>query len=398
MDKLITNQNGGYPFVLDDLRFADDSVREALAGICRPYGGATYADGFIMTNNKDYGNFDGSIIPGLVFPEQFVFMENEIWYLPAYTTPTSTTGGSFLWIVPDIAFTGTTPGQKVFLNGSTNETYQKRRAKIVQHTDNTTVPAGQIGGFCFGGYFFNEWRIDGFKTSIGRFKDQSGITDIKTDISTANYNISVNSSDILNLENKVDDIESEWTTITGIDLKYNLHLCKLTNPSTVASDWATLPTRSDVSVGSGSFLKYKTIGKTMLVNFFISDLVIPLHSNFPVGGLLMTFSVSGFSDPLFLGSTSFSGSCAMHERNMTSPGSHIGELMKGTNQNGKNGIFIRGNRMNEYSGIAWGYDYFQSVWSLISGNQGVATKGSEAYASTVQGKYYLRGSVVFETL
>jgi hypothetical protein len=167
MNKLITTDTGGYPFVVDDLRFIDDSVRDALKGLNNHLIDSTLTnDGFIFDKN----NFSDSIFPEIkasdswTFPETYAVLNGEILLIPETILASSFAFLDLYVLELDDSFTGTAPGLKTFQDSSSNETYQLRKGKLTFKTaasfvTGTDVPI-LVGG-SFSGVFRWIYANDG---------------------------------------------------------------------------------------------------------------------------------------------------------------------------------------------------------------------------------------------
>lgn len=126
MNKLITSNTGGFPLVLDDLRFIDEAIRESFSAVFKsfmqnedienvalivhgceksvtgtfPTLTNTYSPGIVVLNGESL-LFPGLVVSGVDLPRR--------WAVETTFDPS---------------------GDKIFKNGDTESTYQIRRAKL----------------------------------------------------------------------------------------------------------------------------------------------------------------------------------------------------------------------------------------------------------------------------
>lgn len=74
MKELITSVNGGMPIVLDDIRFQQLGVKEAIKGIAMPY--------MYENNNDDFMILSGLLRIGDNITSGYVFYKGEVFYCP----------------------------------------------------------------------------------------------------------------------------------------------------------------------------------------------------------------------------------------------------------------------------------------------------------------------------
>lgn len=118
MNNLKTNINGGFPFVLDDLRFLHDSYKEAIRGFINGYGNqAVIMSGCVRSVNSGTVNIT----------EGYVIMSGEMFHFPAQSYPTPQPGEVEYFVV-DVTYDPS--GNKVFEDGQSHDTYEIRKAKL----------------------------------------------------------------------------------------------------------------------------------------------------------------------------------------------------------------------------------------------------------------------------
>lgn len=122
MNNLKTNYNGGFPLVLDDLRWIDASVREAFKGIMSAFN-ATGSETFILigcVRTVDTGVV--SISAG------YVSIGGEVCAVSAHSYAEPTGGDVEYW---SLVTSFDTDGDKEFQDTTVNQTYEIRKAKVL---------------------------------------------------------------------------------------------------------------------------------------------------------------------------------------------------------------------------------------------------------------------------
>jgi len=398
MNKLITTNNGGYPFVLDDLRFVDDSVRETFKNTFRMYGGTsgTGSDGFLLT--ADY--YQNQILPGgTTIPQMGVFMNGEIFTLNSFTLPVAPSGSNnFINIVIETGYTNFAPGLKVLQNGVSLNTYETRIAnRINTNSGGGGGYAGQFQAFQWvSAGASSGWKILNNANFTYLQNQKSGLNSAFINIGTNTTNIATNTNDISAHESRLDAIDAPWNTITGTALKsalgWEFQNGTFSSPIAYSAPVGTFD--------SSSFVKWKIIGSTMFVNFNVHSLIVPKCDQVITGGI-----ATGFANPnsiivkitfqfdglLALGrplNNQISGTVNVGERNLASPASNVAYIEKLF-------AYLIGFRMNNFgeeSGIGWNYSY-----TLTTGLAGtINRKGNGTPEFTVNPSYSLRGSFQIE--
>jgi|GEM_PF-3846008 len=134
MNKLKTDQNGGMPFVVDDLRWIDDSVRDAFLGVLSAFGDSYRLSGAVATvNGTNLDISDGYVVIGgevmeVVAHSVTNVSGNDYYFQLEENTPGS--GG-----VPDA------DGYKLFGDAISRDTYYIRRAHVI---GDTTQPPNSL--------------------------------------------------------------------------------------------------------------------------------------------------------------------------------------------------------------------------------------------------------------
>ncbi|MDB9498561.1 hypothetical protein [Nodularia spumigena] len=123
MNRLETLNNGGFPLTLNDFRYADAAVRQALYGVFSAYSDLLPGNGFIIS-----GCTWVTATAGQSYTAGFIFIAGEIVQCDGGVFPTRPVGESYIWDVVEIADPA---GVKVFRNQASNNTYFERRAVII---------------------------------------------------------------------------------------------------------------------------------------------------------------------------------------------------------------------------------------------------------------------------
>jgi len=119
MNKLKTIENGGFPFVLDDLRWMDLGIRNAFLGIFSAFNSD---NGFIVSGCVK------TIDTGTVtITEGYIVLSGEIYYLPTQSYSEAVAGEVEIVSI-DLSYD--VNGNKIFQNGSNNSTYEIRNVKV----------------------------------------------------------------------------------------------------------------------------------------------------------------------------------------------------------------------------------------------------------------------------
>lgn len=135
MDGLKTDINGGFPFTLDDIRWFDFGIREAMKAIFSNYSDGSTSESFVisgvyLSSYTQSGTTYVTSTPG------WVYLNGEICFHPGDGFGVPVTAGK-LWfeLSSGIYDSG---GTKVFENGQTHETHELRRALM---SSGATTPA-----------------------------------------------------------------------------------------------------------------------------------------------------------------------------------------------------------------------------------------------------------------
>ncbi len=128
MNKLLTNINGGFPFVLDDIRWIDNAYRDALTGIMNafniPVNGRYIISGCEITQT-------GSPVPTHYnISAGHIYYDGEIYVVDAHSIQIlfGTNGEQYYWTI-DVSYDAA--GNKTFEDGAQHDTYEVSKAKVV---------------------------------------------------------------------------------------------------------------------------------------------------------------------------------------------------------------------------------------------------------------------------
>ncbi len=142
MDKLITINNGGMPFDLDDLRWIENGITESFKAI------ATGLNPNSLTAIRMFGAIASDAGSTFNVSAGAVFYDNEIWLVESHSVAKLTVSGSWYW-KQVITFDST--GSETFENGATVDTYQKRRLELTNSEIDGAAGSGTIGGLHLSG-------------------------------------------------------------------------------------------------------------------------------------------------------------------------------------------------------------------------------------------------------
>lgn len=285
MDKLITTGTGGYPFVLDDLRFIDDSVRDAFNGLNNHLIDSTLVnDGFIF----DKINFTATL-PEInasnswTFPETYAVLNGEILLIPETILSSTFSFGDCYCLELDDSFTGTTPGLKTFQDATSKETYQLRRGKLTL-IPNASIVLGTDVSILFG---------NGVKWTYNFVARYSYRTRLKFGIDTLENKAEDNETRSLANETNITTINSAWTSLSTASI---LSKVKYNASASAQATGDTAPSNMDFA---NSRIKYKKIGKTLIVDFELKDIEIPTYSTTPCASFIVDLAfVTGLNNIL----------------------------------------------------------------------------------------------------
>lgn len=127
MNQLVTTGQGGFPLFMDDIRYADDAVRLALADMARSMVGNINTGEAVIMYGASHGN--GSATAGLVY------YNNELWHMEAHNFAfQALTRVRICFVVENDQ-----AGSRIFKDGSLHQVYQTRKAVFADVDD---VPGG----------------------------------------------------------------------------------------------------------------------------------------------------------------------------------------------------------------------------------------------------------------
>ena len=116
-----TTDNGGLPFVLDDIRFEQEAVREAFFGLTTSWG-ITQADSYVLNGAVVTAGGGGTYD----ITEGFIVLAGEIFKVDTQTTASVPFGQFLQW---EIEETNDPAGLKTFFSAASFDTYTIRRLK-----------------------------------------------------------------------------------------------------------------------------------------------------------------------------------------------------------------------------------------------------------------------------
>jgi len=143
MKKLKTDINGGFPFELDDLRWIGQGLDESFKGLTEAFA------------KNDAGDFvlSGCALSNISFPSGsiqfditagYIVIDGEVCKVEA-GTGIVVSGAAWYFDIDTTDFDAA--GNETFENATTNDTYQKRPAKIV---GGSSIPSGRVSALQFG--------------------------------------------------------------------------------------------------------------------------------------------------------------------------------------------------------------------------------------------------------
>jgi len=122
MNKLLTNINGGFPFVLDDIRFNDAAYRDAFKAVMKAFD-INGTDRFIITGCEVASTLTThNIAPG------WIYYDGEIYAVDAQSITIQVGPGSGYYFAPIVTYDPA--GNKTFEDGTQHDTYEVRKAKV----------------------------------------------------------------------------------------------------------------------------------------------------------------------------------------------------------------------------------------------------------------------------
>lgn len=287
MNKLINTDVGGYPFVLDDLRFMDDSVRDAFKGSFYHLIDSTLVnDGFIFDKNTTFGPSAVPVInasDSWIFPETYAFLNDEILLIPQTVLASTFSFGDFYCLEIDASFTGTTPGLKTFQDATSKETYQLRVGKLTKKSGASMVLGTDILILIGIG---SDWQYINNGRYSYRTREILGLNDLQTTIEDNETRSFAN-------QNEITSIYNSWNKLATSSIQSKIKF----NSSTVAS--ASGDTAISGMDHANSQLKFKLIGKTLFVDFYFKDITIPTYATSPVSSFIVDLSfITGLNNIL----------------------------------------------------------------------------------------------------
>lgn len=130
MNQLVSTGQGGFPLFMNDIRYADDAVRLALADMARSMVGAINSGEAVILYGADHGQ--GSATAGLVY------YNNELWHMEAHNFAFQAIARVRICFVVE----NDQAGSRIFKDGSLQQVYQTRKAVLA---DVDSIPGSAIG-------------------------------------------------------------------------------------------------------------------------------------------------------------------------------------------------------------------------------------------------------------
>lgn len=153
MKRLVTSGLGGFPFVLDDLRFIESGILEAFKGVVSPYVGSLNQLVLSGCSMEVVGS-------NIVVSEGFFYHQNEIYYVPSQTHVDESKPYQYF----DVNIAYDPSGNKQFQNGTTVQTYQVRTMKLIQ---SDILPTGFINFTDLENLHHRSFIAHGFQDNVG---------------------------------------------------------------------------------------------------------------------------------------------------------------------------------------------------------------------------------------
>ena len=119
MNKLITTNNGGFPFQLDDIRFLDSGFRDAINNLFSNFSDGSNAQSFIVSGCQI--SISGSTIS---VTEGWLYLGSEVVHFPAASIDTSGYSVFYFGIVTNDT------ESRVFEDGNSYDVHQTRQAQL----------------------------------------------------------------------------------------------------------------------------------------------------------------------------------------------------------------------------------------------------------------------------
>ena len=159
MDKLKTSALGGFPFVLDDIRWflgrldtPNEAIYQAFNNVLRGFGDNQILQGVVVSGTT----------PNVAITEGWVILDGELLKVEADTGINTGTDNTFTKVT-----TFDSRGNKDFLNGSNADTYEKNRAVVQGTAGNLALTKNRT---------FNTWSDFILTDADIKAEDGSGMT------------------------------------------------------------------------------------------------------------------------------------------------------------------------------------------------------------------------------
>lgn len=263
MDKLINTNIGGFPFVLDDLRFVDNGIRDAFKGMTSAVTDNTITDGFIFDKFKTLSIQKYYIETPYSFPATYGTINGEILFIPAQTLVAGASG-DYLCLELDVIYD--TAGDKTFEDTNVHSTYQKRRGKF---TKKSSVTAGVDIPIFTWDVSGSKWQYVTEQLFNYRFGAMIGFDGV-------DFAVGIHNTQIQTLQNKVFNIEDAWKSVDPSLIQSHLYINSNSDPANYSGDY-----RHDQHPWGPTFdsansrIKYKRNGKTLHIDFILNRIELP---------------------------------------------------------------------------------------------------------------------------
>jgi|GEM_PF-4269410 len=130
MNKLLTTPTGGFPFVLDDLRWIDDGIRDGFKGLAS----------FLATNCVLSGvTPTGFGTSSFTYTAGYILLNGEVLAVDASAAPIDTATNTYVYV--EVITSNDSAGLKVFEDSSSADTYQIRKGVLNAYA---TAQAGKV--------------------------------------------------------------------------------------------------------------------------------------------------------------------------------------------------------------------------------------------------------------
>ena len=169
MDKLITTNNGGMPFDLDDIRWVEKGINDSFQAIGRALADSNTNVFVLWGCALSDGGTTWSLASGVIWAR------DEFWLVDAHTINKLTASGSYYL---KQVITHDTTGSEIFESGSTVDTYQKRRLELTSSAIDGSPTATDVSNV----------NVLSLPTLRSQFADRGSVDTIDSAVATINTN------------------------------------------------------------------------------------------------------------------------------------------------------------------------------------------------------------------